>query len=742
VVRECALRASTINEEERSVEAVLATEERVANLDLSTRQVVDEILIMRGGELPEQAVLVDSHPEIERRVVSADIRGSVRGMRIDNDELVGRMYFARDPASDDLWGKYRDGHADSVSPGFLRLETHKLRPGQSRTIGGKTYTAGKRPLYITTRWTVAEVSAVPFGADRRAKVRQQSTPVKGEAMTPRLRKYLESIGLRSEATEEDAQNFSAMLSGTRAQIANILETETQSETAGFAARAALEKLGVDPDDPTKELVTRDPPADPPPGDPPADPPADPPVDADAIRTEERDRIAMIHRIGAGDLPEETVSQAIREGWDEARVSAAALNAVRAGRTGSVGAAPAGHSHSRDQDVTVRSLAAGMMIGQGLDPTEHSMFRQGLPSPGDRLTEQDAEHGHALRGMSLPDLFREALRIETGRHYRTLDEAFDAVRSAGTSGATLSYIFGTNVYASLIAGWDTVGDTTQGWCDEEDVPNFLTQEDITFEGSARLERLPRGDTAKHATASDTHETYKIARYAKQWVMDEQDVIDDRFGALMKMAAELGEAARRLRPDFVYSLMLENPSLVADSVAVFHTATHGNLGTGALSEANLKVAIQGMGTQRDSNNNVLNISPTHLIGPPDLQWTARELTKHQTLIKLFADSSDPMYSTVNQIAAMGLTPVSDARLDATGVTDPRTGNVRTGSATNWFLAKAGTRSIRVAYRRGTGRRPQMRRFTLDRGQWGVGFDINHDIGAAFMDYRGWYKSTGAG
>ena len=48
--------------------------------------------------------------------------------------------------------------------------------------------------------------------------------------------------------------------------------------------------------------------------------------------------------------------------------------------------------------------------------------------------------------------------------------------------------------------------------------------------------------------------------------------------------------------------------------------------------------------------------------------------------------------------------------------------------------------MAYRRGTGRAPQMRGFVLERGQWGLDWDINFDIGAAFMDYRPWYKSTG--
>jgi hypothetical protein len=521
-----------------------------------------------------------------------------------------------------------------------------------------------------------------------------------------------------------------MLSGQRAQIANLLESEGESETSKFAVRAALEKLGVDPDDPSKPL------------------PATSDGQGTATRAEAGNGVGGEASESEGtpvDAAAIRAEEAVREGWDEARVSGATLEAIRNGRSESVG--PAIHSRSREQDVTARSLAAGLLIGQSLDPMNHSAFRGvGLPGPRDRFTEQDADRGHDLRSMSTPDLFRECLRIDTGKYHQTIDQAFDAVRSAGTSGGTLSYIFGTNVYARLIEGWDTVGDTTLGWCDEEDVPNFLTQEDITVEGSARLERLPRGDTAKHATISDLHETYSIARYAKQFVMDEQDIIDDRLGALMGMPADFGAAARRIRPDFVYSLILENPNLVADSGAVFNSTAvttsggHANLGTAVLADAGLKTAISAMGTQRDSENNILNIAPTHLLVPAALEWTAETLTSAAVLEKLFADSSDPRYTPQNLIMRRGLRSVMDDRLGATGVTDPRTGVVRTGSATAWYLVSAGRRTIRVAYRRGTGRRPSLRRFELTQGQWGLGWDINLDIGAAFMDFRPWYMSDG--
>ncbi len=386
----------------------------------------------------------------------------------------------------------------------------------------------------------------------------------------------------------------------------------------------------------------------------------------------------------------------------------------------------------------------MLIGAGLDPTEHVMHN-GRTEPGrrDALSEQDADLGERFRSLSGPDLFRECLRIDTGRSYVTIEEALDAARAA-PSGGTLSYVFTTNIYAKLIQGWERVGDTTACWCDEEDVANFLQQEDISITASARLEKLGPGGTAKDATIADKHETYKIARFAKKFTVDEIDVINDRLGAIMRMPMELGEAARALRPDLVYSLMLENPALVADSVAVFDSTTvanggHANLGSKLLSSAALKTAITAMSKQRE-NKRVLNIRPKFLIVPAALDWTGRELTQAAALAKLFADSSDPMYAQLNLLAQEGLRVVMDDRIGDAGVIDPHTGSTRTGTDTNWFLAAGGSKSIRVAYRRGTGRQPVMRSYVLDKGQWGMGWDINMDIAAAFMDYRGWYKSAG--
>ena len=560
-------------------------------------------------------------------------------------------------------------------------------------------------------------------------------------MDPRLRKYLESLGLRTSATEEEARTFAGALGGTQRQIVAVCDHECDDETGRNMQRLSLEALGVNPDETWKEWQRDD-------GGTEtvvlenvvAERLETTPTSAE-IKAAERGRITAIRTMCADDADDDFVQRAIDKDWTEEHTARELLTVMRENRAPAVGGI---HSRNHDADCSARALAAGMLIADGLDPTEHRFAREvgaGLER-GKKFTEQETDMGDRYLDLSAVDICREACRIDGGR---IPTGRRDAIRAA-TSGGTLSFVFGTNVYAKMVAGWTEIGDTTGAWVDEEDVANFLTQEDITLAASSRLERLARGDTAKHATVSDTRETYKIARYAKQFVIDEQDILDDRLGALMAMPFEMGQAARQLRPNLIYNELLKNPDLedtgaVFNATAVTTTGGHANLVTGVLSDANIKVAITAMGKQRIENQ-VINITPRFLIVPAALEWLADSITKDEVLLQIFADSPDPKYSPSNAVARRGLQVTMDDRIGLAGVIDPDTGVKRAGSDTGWYLTAGGNRGIRAAYLRGTGRSPQLRSFALDRGQWGLGWDIKHDLGVKFLDYRPWHKSTGAG
>jgi len=307
--------------------------------------------------------------------------------------------------------------------------------------------------------------------------------------------------------------------------------------------------------------------------------------------------------------------------------------------------------------------------------------------------------------------------------------------AAVSTAAMTNIFTTTVNAALMQAYTETVDTTVGWVRETPVSDFKTNERIQLGKTANLEKHARGGTAEHATREDSLESYKIARYSKQFVVDEQDIIDDRFNALLDMPAQMGAAARRLRPDLVYSILLANPTLNADSTALFH-ANHGsNTGTDALDAAGIQAGLTVMGKQTQDSVN-LNIQPQYLIAPVDLKFDA--LIALRSADRVISSSSG---GTFNPLLNENLELRVDNRLGAAGVTDPATGTAYTGSATNWFLAASPTAAptIEVGYLNGQ-QAPMLRSFVLDQGQWGIGWDIKMDIGAKALDFRGLYYSDG--
>ncbi len=738
MTRSFQLRVETINEEERSVEAVFATETPVPIWDNRNYEIIDEILLMSGARFSEQVSMLNAH----NRWSNEDVIGSGRQMRVVGAELLGRLFFVKDdPVADPIWNKVRQKHLKDVSIGYEVHNYVDIPAGKTQVVNGRSFTANQRVLRVSTDWTTREISPVPIGADPSAKIRESGVPLtrsqETKTVNKQLREYLQSLGLRAGCSDQEATEYFDKLTGEQRQKAESLRSQTAETTPANPPAS--------PDSGQRQATPPQPAASPAPAS----------NNPDQIREQaavaERQRIAHMTDLAAADVPREMLQRAINEGWTVERASPVFLQALRDGRQPPVGGqAPAGHVHGREKDMNARSLAAALLIGEGLDPTKCRMHN-GKRNPGrnDVLTGQDADLGDRYSQMSSFDILRECVRLDTGYWPISKDDLFSR---AAVSGGSLQNVFTTSVYARLLQGWETIGDTTLGWCDEEDVENFMEQEDISLAVDAGMDLHARGGTAKDATLSDKKETYRIARFSKKFTLDEMDQVDDRLGAWLRIPMELGEAARNLRPDLVYSTMLANPTMT-DTGAVFNATVvttaggHANLGTGVLGNDTLKTAITAMVAQRlgrttKNPGRQLNIRPRFIIVPAALEWTARGLTAAAMLAKMFADSSDPWYAALNLIAQEGIRVVADDRIGAIGVFDPRTKATRTGLDTNWFLTQGGPRGLRVAYRRGTGRVPTLRSFVLDQGQWGLGFDIKHDIGVAFTEWMTWYKSTGAG
>lgn len=323
--------------------------------------------------------------------------------------------------------------------------------------------------------------------------------------------------------------------------------------------------------------------------------------------------------------------------------------------------------------------------------------------------------YRCRSMSMVDICRTINQME-GRNL-----GFDVRENvrAALSSKTLSFVFSTNFAAQMLSGWDEEADTTVGWVYENrDVPNFLKQERGRFLGQTDLEKHTKGGEAAHATASDDYEEYLIERFSRQFICDEMDIINDRFGAIgQEVPKELGRGARRVRPNLVYGILKRNPDMRDE--AAWLSTTRGNLRfSSALTEANLKAALTAFRLQRELGVFCNQERPTHLLVPQTLDWTAKALIN---LATVSTGGQNLLFGVIENIVAEG-------RLDLSH-TDPSTGTSIAGSTTDWFVVNGRRPPVEVGYLRGGSSVPGVTQWKTagEHGKWEVGFSVAHDIGA---------------
>lgn len=710
------------------------------------------------------------------------IVGLVDSATVEGGNLVAAGRFT--PTADEhdyarkVLAKADAGHIWQTSIGGDPKTVEEVKAGASVVVNGRTYTG---PVCVARGVQLREISFVVLGGDRRTSaVVARHRTIRGSAMTPSFEEYVASLGFDSASLDETqtanlklqyaeaypegggegggegvptddeiaAMDESGEIEEEIAAVEDMADEEEQLPTNAKAALTKLRaRLAVVSRRERREarLAARRGPS----GGGTGGGAKGPKVNAADAVAEERARVREITQLceqhgnprirAAAGVRVKLLSHALTEGWTVDQVKTELLKVKRT----EYPKGPTVIARSHDRDCTLQALQGAYILRAGVK-LDHPAFRSpralNLNIPGwlraglnDATRNQIMEAAHRYSDMSMVDLCREACRLDG----RNPGHGRDAVIQAAFSGSSLTNVFTTNVNATLLTSYLEAPDTTIGWTTETDVADFKTQERPRVEVGPGLTKLPRGGEADHADFADVSESYKIARYSRQFVVDEQDMIDDRMGALSDTPSRFGQAAARLRPDLVYSILLANPTLAATTRALFNT-TEGNLGSSsALSAPNLKTAIATMNNIRENDVN-LNLAPSHLIVPPSLRFTAKELIASAAIVIAGTAGTVTERGTANTLADENLQLVSDSRLE-NGVTDPASGTAYSGSATTWYLASIMAHLIEVAYLRGTGRAPRVRSGPLDKGKYGMWWDVSMDIGAKALDWKGLRKTT---
>lgn len=377
------------------------------------------------------------------------------------------------------------------------------------------------------------------------------------------------------------------------------------------------------------------------------------------------------------------------------------------------------------------------IPEGVRPIVAALLiRSGHSSAAEKLIgERALDQSRRLQSMSLVDLAAAALR-QDGRH---VPHDTQGMLRASLSGGSLTTALSGASDLILQSQWMHSKPTWGSWCAVRTAKNFRTHTSVrpTFGGDLTL--LPRGGDVDHGViGEDATIEWKIARYAKKYAVDEQDIIDDNLSIFQEIVPSFGIAALRTLADLIYRVLLSN----ANS---FFSVGHGNLASGGgsvLQTSSLATAVKNMRLMTDPDGSAIDIVPKVLSVPPELEVTARALLQSAELSRSTQlddiTGGQPTGNPMQSLARLEVEP----RLSS-GV--PKSGDLDAvaGSSTGWYLF-AGPESVPfiVAGLNGS-LTPRVETFGLnsDPDSYSVSFRVSMDVGAATGDYRAAQRSTGS-
>lgn len=519
-VRAVTLAPTTIDREARSVEAVLATDDPVEVWDWERWEIADEILTMagcrlksvRGGKLP----LLDSH----QRGSARNVLGSVVDLRIDGGKLLGREIFSA--LSEPEFIKTAEGHLDQRSVGYRVYATTRIKPGESGSVNGKTFTArANRGLNVVTDWEPLESSVVPIGADPAAGTRAAA-----DTTNPSPSQETTTMPQKPKTDNENHDE------GREAPPA---------ENTGRAANQPEIKPG-----PTTE-------------------------DFEALRQQvltmqRREQIEAAFRPFTHIEGVEAVrAKAVEDGLTVDQARGRLLEHLQAA-TPSAGRAVI----TADERDKTRAAMAAAVTCRALDA-----IRQ-------KPTEAEAKAAGSYRGYSLYDLAAESLvragashgEIRGMRRMDVVGAAFTGVLNGRTMAATGDFatILGASSHRVLLAGFAAAPQTWREWCYVQSVSDFKAMSLAMLSGFDVLAMVPEGGEIGSASLTETAETVSAKTYGRIFAITRQGIINDDLNAFARVPFMQGRAWGMTLNRGAVEKLLSNPAM-ADNEDLF-SAAHAN------------------------------------------------------------------------------------------------------------------------------------------------------------------------
>jgi len=653
---------------------------------------VDEVMLDQavkfGNESKRGVKCRLTHPELMGGFFSGPMRdsievmlGRVRNFRREADRVRGDVFFGKYAArADGPKGNVRDYLLDLAEEdpevAGLSLAFYPAEGGHEQ-VGEETF---GRMSGLKAVDFVGDPGANPGGLLSEGEKR----------MNPKLRKYLESIGLAAGTSDADAVTFFMALTGDKLKAAALIvmqegevapegeaptiipdvtpeegETEEAFKTRFMADVTMTEKY---PDDTSREMRATDIWAEHAAAAAPA-PAPEAEVVVPAMRAKIRTEALVADRTRRTAIATLAAEKGIDQMWSRALADNGVSLVMFSKLVKDVevlGPVNISVGADRNLDTLGPALADAVSLRAGL-------FRpQKLRSGADLDVGKPHARAEQFRHMSLMEMGRELL-VGLGLPGRSVSRAevirlcfnrFALAREAGKGGTFLAmgttdfpFILANVLGKSLRQSYGLAETTWDKWAKETSAPDFKQVSRVILSSAPALVAIAEGGEYTYGSMLEGRELYSLGKYGKALKFTREMMINDDLGAFNVILPRMGAKAKYLEDVVAYAILTGNAAL-ADGIALFNLAGHNNDFAGGINVVTLGGIFAAMATQTDLDGATLvgNDMQT-LITPKGQQIAAK-----QFLTAIYDPATAVNSQTPNPFAGT-LEPVGSPHLDAT-------------------------------------------------------------------------------
>ena len=429
------------------------------------------------------------------------------------------------------------------------------------------------------------------------------------------------------------------------------------------------------------------------------------LDLRAAAAADHDRIAKINAVSIG-YPA-IAATAIRLGWNAIETENHVLKASRLMNT------PSNRAYgNNDVAATSQHISAALMVKAGYSSAAEKEF-------GERIMEQSK----SLHGASLVDMCRASLAADGKECPAERSQMLRASLSTGSMPVAL----GDSANKILTEAYSKAPSAWKSFAAVKPAANFKTQTSIrpTFAGD--LSQLAPGGEIKHGSYTEETYDWSVDTFAKQFQIDRRDIVNDDASVFSDVVPGLARAAARSLNSLVITKLLAN-------AGTFFGTGNSNYFDGAatnLQASSLATAIKMLRQMTDAEGNLLDLAPSVLLVPPELEQTALALINSSEVARVSTGDQLPTGNTFKNIATLAVEP----RLS--------TATFSGYSTVAWYLfSDPRNAAVIVGFLDGM-QSPTLETFGLDHdiNTLSFGFRVYHDYGCALADYRAAIRSKGA-